>query len=43
MRWSASWSLSRQEKLNEEILDGIRLRLHKQDYDLSQLLISPVD
>lgn len=36
------WILSRQEKLDEEILDGIRLRLQQQGYDLSQLLISPV-
>jgi apolipoprotein D and lipocalin family protein len=37
------WILSRQEKMEAEVLDGIRLRLQQQGYDLSQLLISPVD
>jgi hypothetical protein len=29
--------------MEAEVLDGIRLRLQQQGYDLSQLLISPVD
>ena len=37
------WILSRQEKMEAEVLDGIRLRLQQQGYDLSQLLISGVD
>jgi apolipoprotein D and lipocalin family protein len=37
------WILSRQEKMEAEVLNGIRLRLQQQGYDLSQLLISPVD
>jgi len=36
------WILSRQKSLDEETLDGIRLRLQQQGYDLSQLLFSPV-
>ena len=37
------WILSRQEKMEAEVLDGIRLRLQQQGYNLSQLLISPMD
>ena len=37
------WILSRQEKLDEEIMNGIRLRLQQQGYDLSKLLFAPAD
>jgi len=37
------WILNRQETMEAEVMDGIRLRLQRQGYDLSQLLISAVD
>lgn len=37
------WVLSRQETLADGIMDGIRMRLQQQGYDLRDLLVSPVD
>lgn len=37
------WILSRQKKLDEEVMSGIKRRLQQQGYDLHKLLISPVD
>jgi apolipoprotein D and lipocalin family protein len=36
------WILSRQDTLDEEVLSGIKIRLQQQDYDLQELLMSPL-
>jgi apolipoprotein D and lipocalin family protein len=37
------WILGRQKTIDEEVMDGIKIRLLKQGYDLQELLVSPLD